>query len=241
MIIIGEGISAHVYSDGEFAYKQYKEGYSLDNMKFEVYVQNQIYEHTNLNVAHYEIVDNKIKMTLLDGLNLADRIIKENYLQGMQDFIDLQLQIFQYKDLKLADSFQTFAYQIKETELDETLKTKALESIDKIKKLYCLCHFDFHPENIVYHKDIPYIIDWTNAKLGNPTMDIASTYVIFRLYAEEFAEPYLEAMLANGFDLSQIVDAIPVMAFIRLRENQEEKLDQPLKDFVLGIDRIFHR
>ncbi len=236
---LGEGISAVVYTDGQFAYKKYKEGYSLDNMKFEVAIQNEIYQHTKLNVAEYKIVDGMIQMTLLNGKNLADRIINDNYQQGFLDFINLQTEYVSYEHLKLADSYETFAYQIKTSQLDETLKKHALQSIDNIEKTYHLCHFDFHPENIVYHKDIPYIIDWTNAKLGNPVMDIASTYIIFRLYANDFSKPYLDAMLSKGYVLDKIIKAIPVMAFIRLRETEDTHLAGLLKSFVLGTDDIF--
>ena len=44
---LGEGISGVVYTDGEYAYKRYREGYSLDNMVFETQVQNEIYENTD--------------------------------------------------------------------------------------------------------------------------------------------------------------------------------------------------
>ena len=239
MIKLGEGISATVYSDGKYAYKKYRPNYSVENMKFEVYVQNQIYEHTNLNVAKYEIVDEQIKLTLINGMHLAERLIKENYVQGLQDFIDLQCMIFKYTDLALADAYETFAAQIKETKIDEALKNKALKSIDKIEKTHHLCHFDYHPENIMYHDDVPYIIDWTNAKMGNPVMDIASTFIIFRLYANDYADLYLNAMLSKGFDLEKIKDALPVMAFIRLRENKDQNLDQPLKNFINGTDLIY--
>lgn len=239
MIKIGEGISATVYSDGKYAYKKYRSGYSIDNMKFEVYVQNEIYEHTDLNVAKYEIIDDYIKMTLFEGMNLADRIVKENYVQGFQDFINLQCETFKYTNLNLADAYQTFSAQIKETLLDDQLKQNALGAINKINKTFHLCHFDYHPENIMYHNNTPYIIDWTNAKLGNPVMDIASTYVIFRLFAKDYADMYLYAMLEKGFNLKEIKDAIPVMAFIRLRENKDPKVEQPLKDFVNGVDIIF--
>ena len=91
----------------------------------------------------------------------------------------------------------------------------------------------------MYHEGIPYIIDWTNAKLGNPVMDIASTYIIFRLYADDFSKPYLDAMISKGFALDKIIKAIPVMAFIRLRETKEEHLVNQLRSFVLGLDDIF--
>jgi thiamine kinase-like enzyme len=237
---LGEGISAQVYTDGVYAYKIYHKGYSIHNMKFETQVQNEIYRHTDLNVAKYEIINDQIRMTLFEGKTLAERIIKENYLEGFNDFIELQMQFFKYEHLNLADSFQTFSTQIKQTDTDDDLKQRALDSLNRIKKVYVLCHFDYHPENVMYHKNVPYVIDWTNAKLGNPVMDIASTYIIFRLYAEKFADMYLNTMISKGFELNEIKAAIPVMAFIRFRETKEENLCKLLKDFINGDDKTIN-
>jgi len=237
---IGEGISAQVYSDGVYAYKKYHKGYSLDNMVYETRIQNEIYHHTHLNVAKYDIVDDQIRMTLFEGKSLAERIIKEHYTEGLKQFIDLQLQFFEYDNLNLADSYQTFSAQIKESKINGNLKEKALNSISKIEKVYRLCHFDYHPENLMYHHNVPYVIDWTNAKLGNPVMDIASTYIIFRLYADEYAHIYLNAMIENGYKISKIKDALPVMAFIRYRETQDLALRTLLEKFITGTDLIFN-
>lgn len=233
--LIGEGISAEVYTNGVYAYKKYKKGYSLENMRFEVAVQNEISTHTNLPVAEYHVIDGMIQMTLFEGKNLAERINQDQYTAGFQEFIDLQCEIFQYESLRLANSYETFSEQIINSPLDENLKAKALKSIDLIDKTYHLCHFDYHPENIMYHDNQPYIIDWTNAKLGNPVMDIASTYIIFQLFAAEFANPYLEEMIKKGYSYHEIMDAIPVMAFIRLRETKEEGLVQKLRKLILDV------
>ena len=230
---LGEGISAIVFTDGQYAYKKYKDHYDIRNMEFETRVQNEIYMNTDLDVAQYEIINNQIKMTLFTGKNLADRLLQDNYLEGFQDFTRLQLKVFQFTNLELVDSFETFSYQIQHTKEKDVLKEKALKSLEKIERKFHLCHFDYHPENIVYHNGIPHIIDWTNAKLGNPVMDIASTYIIFILYAKEFAKPYLKAMISYGFDLKKIQDAIPAMAFIRLRETNEDELREFLEHLIL--------
>ncbi|MDC7242891.1 MAG: hypothetical protein PQJ44_02800, partial [Sphaerochaetaceae bacterium] len=87
---LGEGFSAVVYTDGQYAYKKYKEHYDIRNMEFETRVQNEVYEKTDLDVAQYKIVDNRIRMTLFTGKNLADLLLQDKYLDGFQDFIDLQ-------------------------------------------------------------------------------------------------------------------------------------------------------
>ncbi|MFA6647745.1 MAG: phosphotransferase [Candidatus Izemoplasmatales bacterium] len=242
MLKIGEGKTATVYLDGNFAYKCYHNGYDIKNINYEVMVQNEVYSKTKLNVAKYEIEDKKIKMTFFDGALFADRIRIEKYKNWLDDFIDLQVSVYQYKDLDLLDSYSIFKNQISNSDLNDNLKNKALKSLHNIEKIKSLCHFDFHPLNIIYSQKKYYIIDWTNAKLGNPVMDIASTYIIFRQYLKRQSNKYLR-MISKKINVleSDVIKAIPVMAFIKLRENHELQHEQLLIDLVMGNDGIFQK
>jgi aminoglycoside phosphotransferase (APT) family kinase protein len=44
-----------------------------------------------------------------------------------------------------------------------------------------LCHGDFHPGNILLAVDEPVLIDWTNARRGDPMADVARTRMMLRL------------------------------------------------------------
>jgi streptomycin 6-kinase len=41
-----------------------------------------------------------------------------------------------------------------------------------------LLHMDFHPDNVLLSARGPVVIDWTNARAGEPALDIAMTWVI---------------------------------------------------------------
>lgn len=41
-----------------------------------------------------------------------------------------------------------------------------------------LLHMDFHPENVMLSPSGPVVIDWTNARAGEPALDVAMTWVI---------------------------------------------------------------
>ena len=41
-----------------------------------------------------------------------------------------------------------------------------------------LVHFDLHPENVLMGPDGPVLIDWTNARAGDPDADVAMTWLI---------------------------------------------------------------
>ncbi|QLY40615.1 phosphotransferase [Hujiaoplasma nucleasis] len=238
---IGEGKTAEVFSDGQYAYKKYRDHYDIRNIEYEVKVQNEIFNKTNLNVCHYDIENNMIKMTLLNGIEFADRIRLEKYKLWLEDFTDLQCQTYEYDQIELLDVYQVFNKQVMASSLDDSLKNKALVSLSKIDKIYKLCHLDFHPLNIIYTEDKYFIIDWTNAKLAHPVMDIASTYIIFRQYLKRQANKYLNMMIKKtGYNKDQICNALPIMAFIKLRESDHED-NQFLIDLINGNDLIYDR
>jgi aminoglycoside phosphotransferase (APT) family kinase protein len=41
-----------------------------------------------------------------------------------------------------------------------------------------LMHLDLHPGNVLVSHRGPIVIDWTNARTGNPALDVALTWVI---------------------------------------------------------------
>jgi hypothetical protein len=44
-------------------------------------------------------------------------------------------------------------------------------------------HLDLHPENVMLGPEGPVVIDWTNARTGDPDMDVALTWLILRTSA----------------------------------------------------------
>lgn len=241
MIKLGEGRTSIVFSDGEFAYKQYRQAY-LNNMAYELHVQEEIYKHTNLNVCKYEAHNQELKMTLIDGVMFADRIRVEKYKDWLEDFVDLQCEVYNHTNIKLIDAHQDFFKRINESNLDGHLKNKAIAALQSIQNQGVLCHFDFHPMNILYKDNKYYIIDWINAKLGNPLLDIANTYIIFREYLQRQSQKYLNLIAKKtGFLVSDIIKALPVMACIKLIESTDSTKHRFFVDLIEGNDRFLHR
>lgn len=46
-----------------------------------------------------------------------------------------------------------------------------------------LVHYDLHPENVMLGPDGPVLIDWTNARAGDPDADVALTWLILETSA----------------------------------------------------------
>jgi uncharacterized protein (TIGR02172 family) len=59
----------------------------------------------------------------------------------------------------------------------------ALAALDRLPDGTCLCHGDYHPDNVVMSAHGPIIIDWSEATSGNPLADVARTALIFRMGA----------------------------------------------------------
>ena len=48
----------------------------------------------------------------------------------------------------------------------------------------CLLHFDFHPGNLLFDDgDLAAVIDWTNAIVGDPRLDLGRTYACLQFGA----------------------------------------------------------
>jgi aminoglycoside phosphotransferase (APT) family kinase protein len=59
-------------------------------------------------------------------------------------------------------------------------KEKILKLLDRLPDGNTLCHFDFHPDQVLITDDGPVVIDWVTAQQGDPLSDVARTCVILK-------------------------------------------------------------
>lgn len=64
------------------------------------------------------------------------------------------------------------------TILDDELKARLFNILERLPAGTNLCHGDFHPGNIIESGKKHYIIDWSSASIGSPLFDIAHTYLL---------------------------------------------------------------
>ena len=80
-----------------------------------------------------------------------------------------------------------------------------------------LLHLDLHPENVLLTPAGPVVIDWTNARAGEPALDVALSWVIARtsggLPGCVFARAFLGA-----FERERILPALPEAAALRIAD-----------------------
>lgn len=76
------------------------------------------------------------------------------------------------------------------TDLSKQEKEKIAAYIKTLPNGEALCHFDFHPGNVMVNGDEFYVIDWMTAVSGSAASDVARTYLLLR---------YGELVYANFF------------------------------------------
>lgn len=236
MKIIGKGKISTVFSDGVFAYKTYPKDFLTTWIEYEYAIHQTIYNQTQLPLIKYDYIKEErlIKMDLIHGITLVDRMRKQKYKKGLEDLVQLQLTIYDYEDLPLPNAFEVFRNQIHMASLPSTFKEKALESLNQLEIKKTLCHLDFHPENILFDGEKYILIDWTNAKVGNPLMDVARTYIILQQYAFRLSNKYLKIICKSmRIRPEEVKKAIPLMAFLRLLEQDARPFKEELESMIL--------
>jgi len=130
-------------------------------------------------------------------------------------------------------------------------KQKILKLIESLKDGNALCHYDFHPGQIIQNNEGCYVIDWMTAFRGNPIGDVARTYILFlfgqlppkslllnfamTLVRKGLLHSYLKnyARLSGGINKSDLERWAVVTAATRLMENIEHER----ADLLRYIDR----
>jgi aminoglycoside phosphotransferase (APT) family kinase protein len=80
-----------------------------------------------------------------------------------------------------------------------------------------LLHLDLHPANVIVAATGPVVVDWTNARAGDPALDVAYTWVIGATSGGEgrVSRAFLARFLAH-FDLRELLRWLPRAAECRM-------------------------
>lgn len=60
-------------------------------------------------------------------------------------------------------------------------KAQTLERLGQLPDGESLCHFDFHPDQVLITAEGPVVLDWMTAQKGNPMADIARTSLLLAI------------------------------------------------------------
>ncbi|MGD0707826.1 MAG: aminoglycoside phosphotransferase family protein [Anaerolineaceae bacterium] len=65
-------------------------------------------------------------------------------------------------------------------DLPPGLKASVLHLLEGLPDDTALCHFDFHPDQVLITANGPVILDWMTARQGHPLADVARTSIILK-------------------------------------------------------------
>lgn len=80
-----------------------------------------------------------------------------------------------------------------------------------------LLHLDLHPDNVILSPLGPFVIDWTNARRGDPALDVALTWVIAATSGGPLGRLFLRWFLPH-FDRDDLLRALPAAADRRVAD-----------------------
>jgi len=141
-----------------------------------------------------------------DTLLKSIREERSNFEKYGKIMSNLHFQIHQIKTTKILSIQNFLKFFIANTsELSLRQKMHLFSYIDTLETDNKLCHYDFHPDQIMLTKDGPYLIDWVSAVSGPPSADVARTYLLF--IASEYSGSEFDFKDLKKFYVNPLFDA----------------------------------
>lgn len=221
--IFKEGHMATVYIDNDIAYKTYDDFYPEEWIDKEIYIHDILIKKTSLNIIKMIKTNaHEIKMPFLTQQTLQTGVTDKFDQIKLIDFVHLQSKINAYVALELENAHIVYKRWILMSQLGIDIKNKALKILENLEYKNHLCHFDYQPSHVVISHDKYFIVDWIHAKLANPILDMASTYIILRLKAYKLAHQYLYKLIdMMNIKKEDIYQVIPLMAAVKMIETDD--------------------
>lgn len=253
--LIGIGRTAEIYAWGEHEIlKLFRQDWPSRAIEMEVRVCRAVYAAGVASPAVGELVQVNGRTGLV-----FERISGPTMLQAMaarpwtaraqaRSLADLHAAIHGLPCPELDSLSELLKRRISQAaRLSDDLKTRLLEKLAKMPDGKALCHYDFHPGNILVSPHGPLIIDWMSAACGNPVADVARTTLLFQMgrlpqgtpLPERIAVQTLRSVFLSVYqsrysrirqiNWDEVKAWIPILAAARLMENIPAEEDLLLK------------
>ena len=136
------------------------------------------------------IVSDRVEGTSFARRMFADPTLVTAHLEAL---IDLQLRLQQTTASLFAGMKQRLANHISHApQLRPERRDALITGLQAMPDGDQLCHFDFHPMNVLGDVNSPVVIDWADACRGAASADGCRSHTLLEIHAEVFAAPYLE-------------------------------------------------
>ena len=216
-VLIGKGMTAEVYEwEQDKIIKLYFKWFQEKWIKYEEEIGYAINRSGIPSPAVYGMVDEDERKGIIyqriTGISML-KLIESKPWKIMQygcKMARLHKNIHDFHVDKLP--FQKERLEVYINESTQILGERTEKIIKYLKSLPegdCVCHGDFHPDNILISSKEATVIDWFNAYSGNPLGDVARTFLIIR-------SPFMPKGTSNVLiKLSRIIKHLIYYAYIK--------------------------
>jgi Ser/Thr protein kinase RdoA (MazF antagonist) len=162
-----------------------------------------------------------------------------------QQFVVLQLEINRTVLEGLPDLVTRLGQELLQSGLADPLRDELadlLRHLDEGRR--GVCHFDFHPDNVLVSADGWIVIDWLTVAAGPPTADLARTLVLRGDAAVPPMYEFMQAVRRHGLSERKVDEAtcdawVRVVAGARLAEGFDGAYADWLRELAAGDLRLF--
>ena len=185
--LIGQGRTANVYQYGEgkvikvfhqeFMQLAYEEYHTAHNIASVGIPAPDVYDFVD--------IDNKkgIIYEYVQGINMLHLMRKNPFkmVKYAKQLADLQAKINSKTAPTLTNIKESISATIRNVQsIKQTDREIIIDYLNTLPDGERLCHYDFHPGNILIYGSNAVVIDWMTAGVGNPCADVCRTVVILK-------------------------------------------------------------
>jgi len=189
--LVGQGRTADIYLWGDNQIlKLFRSGWSLAAVEQETGISQIVHELGLPVPATGGMIEvdgrHRILYERIDGPSMLRQLGAKPWaaIPLLHAFADLHVSMHAHTLREFPSQRQRLTHQIQQASpLPAEWTAAALAALDQLPDGNCLCHGDYHPDNVLMSTHGPIIIDWSEATCGNPIADVANTSMIFRLGA----------------------------------------------------------
>ena len=196
--LIGKGRTAEIYAWGsDRVLKLYFDWCLAEWAEYEATVQHAVHaagipspkvdEIVHINGRRGIIMERVAGPTMLDVLEKQPWRLSE--LAGIQAELHAEVHNCHVTGLEKAGA-KLWGMIARATSIPNSSKQWLMTRLVSLPDGDAVCHYDFHPMNVIMSPRGPVIIDWMAASAGNPLLDISRTWLVLTHAAWPFGFPY---------------------------------------------------
>lgn len=187
--MLGQGNTAEIfqYEDNRIL-KLFRESMPITPIQNEYRISRIVQNHLDNTPKAYEFVEYRKRYGIvyeqIKGVDMIQLLVKNIFKTKYYSKLFAQIHASMHKD----DIDVHYSVKEKLTQDINSCNDLTDEEKDRIKRYLQtlpdksnICHFDFHPGNIMIQENEPIVIDWMTACTGDANADVARTLLLMRM------------------------------------------------------------